>query len=125
VFPVRSVGTRFKPPRLLRTNGGSHEADILTFILDFKELGQATTFDIFGNEVSTFDVASYGFSSGDFNTVANGVLAEVDVFPSTFDVEAGCTAGVPRNLTMARSEFVSLADVVIHDSPLRGDYACR
>jgi hypothetical protein len=26
---------------------------------------------------------------------------------------------------MARSEFVSLADVVIHDSPLRGDYACR
>ncbi|MCH2204024.1 MAG: hypothetical protein MK102_18820, partial [Fuerstiella sp.] len=56
----------------------SHGTDVLTFVLDFKESTQPTTTDIFGNEVSTFDVTGYGFSAVDFDTVANAVLAEVD-----------------------------------------------
>ncbi|MBM4074717.1 MAG: hypothetical protein FJ267_03645, partial [Planctomycetes bacterium] len=57
---------------------GSHEANILTFVLDFKESSQANTTDIFGNVVSTFDITSFGFTASQFNTVAQSILAEVD-----------------------------------------------
>ena len=57
---------------------GGHANEVLTFVLDFKEVAQGSTFDIFANEVTTFDVTSYGFAPGGFNTVANAILAEVD-----------------------------------------------
>jgi hypothetical protein len=57
---------------------GSHEDDILTFVLDFKEPAQANTSDAFGNLVGSFDVTAYGFAAGDFDAVANAILAEVD-----------------------------------------------
>ncbi|MEM7315777.1 MAG: hypothetical protein AAF497_21785, partial [Planctomycetota bacterium] len=49
----------------------------LTVILDFNDTTQGVTTDGIGNQVSTFNVAGYGFSSGDFDLVASSVLAKV------------------------------------------------
>ena len=70
---------------------GIHASDVLTFVLDFKETTQGSTFDIFGNEVSTFDVTSYGFAASAFDTVANAILAEVE--EDYFDELIGTVAG--------------------------------
>ena len=72
---------------------GGHAADPLTFVVDFKEPGQPDTTDILGNVVSTFDVTAYGFVAGDFNAVANAVMAEVeeDYFTELVGTVAGPT----------------------------------
>lgn len=57
---------------------GIHEADVLTFVLDFKESSQGNTSDIFGNVTSDFDITDYGFNISDFDMVAQAILAEVD-----------------------------------------------
>ena len=72
-------------------DGGAHEADILTFVLDFKEVAQGMTSDVFGNMTTDFDVTAYGFMASDFNTVANAVLAEVE--EDYFDELVGTVAG--------------------------------
>ena len=65
-------GEFYTPPA-----GEDHDANPLTVILDFNDPGQPNTTDGIGNVVSTFDVTAYGFSSGDFGTVANAVLSQV------------------------------------------------
>ncbi|MCA9126212.1 MAG: pre-peptidase C-terminal domain-containing protein [Planctomycetales bacterium] len=73
---------------------GGHASDVLTFVLDFKATGQGDTTDIFGNVVSSFDVASYGFSAAQFDAVANAILANIDA--DYFDELVGTVAG-PAN----------------------------
>lgn len=58
---------------------GAHGGDSLTFVLDFNDPGQANTTDIFGNSVSTFDVASFGFTAAEFDAVAQSILDQVEV----------------------------------------------
>ncbi|MEM9645150.1 MAG: hypothetical protein AAF989_09155, partial [Planctomycetota bacterium] len=67
------------------------DADVLTFILDFKEASQGSTFDIFGNEITSFDVTDYGFAANEFDLVAESVLAEVneDFFTELIGTVAG------------------------------------
>jgi len=81
VVPDSSLSTK-TPVRFSRSavaaQDGSHAPDTLSFVVDFKESGQANTTDVLGNVVSTFDVTAYGFSNADFNTVANSVMAELD-----------------------------------------------
>lgn len=53
-------------------------ANALTFVLDFNDANQENTSDIFGTEVTTFDVNSYGFASTDFDLITNSVLNKVE-----------------------------------------------
>ncbi|MFZ1702149.1 MAG: Ig-like domain repeat protein, partial [Pyrinomonadaceae bacterium] len=91
-MPIRPELSTKTPPGPLPENG-THEANILTIVLDFKSGAQANTTDIFGNVVGPFDPVPYGFVAGDFNTIANAVLAEVD--QDYFDELAGTVAGPP------------------------------
>jgi subtilisin-like proprotein convertase family protein len=72
--PPRSANTR-----TLRSGSfdGIHEPDILTIVIDFKEPTQGNTTDLFGNVISSFDVASFGFSTANFNAVADAIFQEV------------------------------------------------
>jgi len=65
--------------------------DVLTFVLDFKEVGQNNTSDVFGNVVSTFDVTSFGFVANEFDMVANEIFEEVgeDYFDELVETVAG------------------------------------
>ncbi len=65
----------------------------LTLVFDFKSSSQADTSDIFGNIISDFDVTSYGFAAGDFDLVANAVLAEIN--EDYFSELIGTVAGPP------------------------------
>ena len=84
------LSTKTPPGNEDGQHGGSSQ-DILTFVLDFKESFQGTTSDIFGNNVTDFDVTSYGFAASDFDTVAEAVLAEVE--EDYFDELVGTVAG--------------------------------
>ena len=53
-------------------------ANALTLVLDFNDANQENTSDIFGTEVETFDVNSYGFAPTDFNLVTNSILDKVE-----------------------------------------------
>jgi len=57
---------------------GGHQADVLTIVLDFKDADDATSTDLFDNVVGEFDVTAYGFEAGDFDTIVNAIMAEVD-----------------------------------------------
>ncbi len=57
---------------------GGHEADVLTIVLDFKDSDDATSTDLFGNVVGEFDVTAYGFTVGDFGTIVDAIMEEVD-----------------------------------------------
>lgn len=56
---------------------GTHDDDILTVVVDFKDSTQPITQDIIGNNVGEFDVTEFGFSENDFQIVADAILAEV------------------------------------------------
>lgn len=53
-------------------------ANALTFVLDFNDIEQENTSDIFGTEVTDFNINSYGFAPTDFNLVTNSVLDKVE-----------------------------------------------
>lgn len=72
-------------------SSGGHQSNTLTIVLDFKDSVQPNTSDVFGNVVGPFDVTGYGFTAGDFNTVANAIAAEVD--EDYFAEMAGTVAG--------------------------------
>lgn len=74
-------------------NFGKTDLNSVTFVLDFKEPGQANTSDIFGNVISTFDIGAYGFAANQFNVVANAILAEVN--QDYFSELVGTVAGPP------------------------------
>ena len=52
-------------------------ASAITIVIDFNDVGQPNTTDIFGNSVSDFSVTSYGFTQGDYGTVTNAILGEL------------------------------------------------
>ena len=97
VLPDPSLSTPTPPaaesdPNLpVPVEDGGHAGDVLTFVLDFKEPGQGMTSDVFGNVITSFDVTSYGFSEGQFNTVVNSILAETnqDFFAELVGTVAG------------------------------------
>lgn len=74
-------------------DGPPHAANVLTFVLDFKDVSQGSTFDIFNNEVTSFDFASYGFSAGNLNALTASILAEVE--QDYFSELVGTVAGPP------------------------------
>ena len=57
---------------------GRDVASRLTIVLDFKQPGEPTTVDIFGNQVGTLDVTGFGFPAASFNAIASATLAQVD-----------------------------------------------
>ncbi len=52
-------------------------SETLTIVVDFKEPGEPNTEDVIGNTVGTFDVTSFGFSTGDFEMVTSAIMAEL------------------------------------------------
>ena len=65
-----------KTPLLDQLGPGPTE-DILTIVVDFNESFQPTTSDIFGNNVSTFNVASYGFSQNQVELVKAAIMEKI------------------------------------------------
>jgi hypothetical protein len=53
-------------------------ANALTFVLDFNDANQENTSDIFGTEVTDFNVNSYGFAPTEFDLVTNSILDKVE-----------------------------------------------
>ncbi|WP_166824326.1 Calx-beta domain-containing protein [Thalassoroseus pseudoceratinae] len=67
-----------KTPPVLAQADARPGDDILTIVLDFKEVGEATSSDIFNNVVDAIDLSSFGFTPADFDTIAQSVLAAVE-----------------------------------------------
>ncbi|RLS40497.1 MAG: hypothetical protein DWH81_07130, partial [Planctomycetota bacterium] len=67
-----------KTPAAAKNFDGGHQANTLTIVLDFKEASQGNTSDVMGNVISSFDVSSFGFTTAQFDTLANAILAEID-----------------------------------------------
>lgn len=76
---------------LAADHGIQPPSDLLTFVLDFKEPTQPATVDVFNNIVGGFDVTSFGFTAGEFGTLADAVLRSVkkDFFDELVDTVAG------------------------------------
>ncbi|MEL6105811.1 MAG: dockerin type I domain-containing protein [Planctomycetota bacterium] len=65
--------------------------DVLTFVLDFKESTQPDTVDDLGNVISDFEVTSFGFTTADFDVLAEAILRRVQ--DDFFDELIGTAAG--------------------------------
>ncbi|MEO1615373.1 MAG: dockerin type I domain-containing protein [Planctomycetota bacterium] len=68
-----------------------HEADVLTFVLDFKDDSQPTTVDELTNTVTNFDVTAFGFSASEFESLSESILRRVrdDFFEELVGTAAG------------------------------------
>ncbi|MPY68551.1 MAG: hypothetical protein GEU92_00535 [Alphaproteobacteria bacterium] len=59
-------------------SAGVQSASALTFVIDFKEVAQGTTADMFGAEATNFNVTSYGFAAGDYALVTSSIIAALE-----------------------------------------------
>ncbi|MCA9138602.1 MAG: hypothetical protein KDB00_17645 [Planctomycetales bacterium] len=76
---------------LAAEHGIQPSEDVLTFVLDFKEPTQPATVDVFNNITTGFDVTSFGFAAGEFDSIADAVLRGVK--KDFFDELVGTVAG--------------------------------